>query len=173
MFDPSWDEGCKSCSFWIDNLDGIAVHLNHRDVSFVAISRAPHAAIEAYRKRMGWRVKWLSSFANDFNRDYHVTFTPEERESGRVYYNYATGSFPAPEGPGLSVFYRDDDGAIYHTYSAYSRGIDAVNGAYQILDLVPKGRDEAALSYSMEWLERHDSYERAPVMIAKGLSKPS
>ena len=173
MFDPSWDEGCKSCSFWIDNLDGIAIHLNHRDVSFVAISRAPFAAIEAYRRRMGWRVKWLSSFANDFNRDYNVTFTPDELEAGRANYNYAIGSFPAPEGPGVSVFYRDDDGAIYHTYSAYSRGIDAINGAYQILDLVPKGRDEAGLPYSMAWLERHDSYDRAPTIIARGLSKPS
>lgn len=171
MFDPTWDEGCKSCSFWIDNLDGVIVHLNHRDVSFVAISRAPYATLQAYRKRMGWRVKWLSSFRNDFNRDYHVTFTDAERESGQAYYNYATGPFPAPEGPGMSVFYRDDDGAIYHTYSAYSRGIDMMNGAYHVLDLVPKGRDEAGLSYSMEWLQRHDSYDPAPVMIAKGLSK--
>jgi predicted dithiol-disulfide oxidoreductase (DUF899 family) len=173
MFDPSWEEGCKSCSFWIDNLDGVIVHLAHRDVSFVAISRAPYATIQAYRRRMGWRVKWLSSFANDFNRDFHVTFTPEERESGQAYYNYATGPFPAPEGPGVSVFYRDDARAIYHTYSAYSRGIDMMNGAYQVLDLVPKGRDEAGLSYSMEWLERHDAYEPAPVMIGKGLSRRS
>jgi len=173
MFDPSWDEGCKSCSFWIDNLDGIAVHLNHRDVTFVAISRAPYESIQAYRKRMGWRVKWLSSFRNDFNRDYHVSFMPEERESGRAYYNYATGSFPAPEGPGISVFYKDDDGAIYHTYSTYARGLDMVNGAYHVLDLVPKGRDETGLSYSMEWLRRHDVYEPAPVVIAKGLSKRS
>jgi len=171
MFDPSWDEGCKSCSFWLDNLDGVPVHLNHRDVSFVAISRAPYATIHAYRKRMGWRVKWLSSLANDFNRDYHVTFTPEERESGRAYYNYANGSFPAPEGPGVSVFYRDDDGAIYHTYSTYGRGLDMVNGAYHVLDLVPKGRDEAGLSHTMEWLERHDAYDPPPVTIAKGLSK--
>lgn len=171
MFDPSWEEGCKSCSFWIDNLDGVIVHLAHRDVSFVAISRAPYATIQAYRKRMGWRVKWLSSLANDFNRDFHVTFTPEERESGQAYYNYATGSFPAPEGPGVSVFYRDTDGSIYHTYSAYSRGIDMINGAYHVLDLVPKGRGEGGLSYSMEWLERHDAYEPAPVMIGKRLSK--
>lgn len=170
MFDPSWDEGCKSCSFWIDNLDGIIVHLNHRDVTFVAISRAPYTTLQAYRKRMGWRVKWLSSFANDFNRDYHVTFTPEERESGQVYYNYATGSFPAPEGPGISVFFRDG-GAIYHTYSTYSRGLDMVNGAYHLLDLVPRGRDEAGLSYSMEWLQRHDAYDPQPVMIGQGLSK--
>jgi predicted dithiol-disulfide oxidoreductase (DUF899 family) len=169
MFDPSWEEGCKSCSFWIDNLDGVTVHLAHRDVSFVAISRAPYPTIQAYRKRMGWRVKWLSSFGNDFNRDYHVTFTPEEREGGRAYYNYAAGSFPAPEGPGVSVFYRDDDGAIYHTYSAYSRGLDMINGAYHVLDLVPKGRDEAGLSYSMEWLQRHDAYDPAPVVVRTGL----
>jgi predicted dithiol-disulfide oxidoreductase (DUF899 family) len=173
MFDPSWDEGCKSCSFWIDNLDGIIVHLAHRDVSLVAISRAPYETIQAYRKRMGWRIKWLSSFANDFNRDYQVTFTPEERESGRAYYNYATGPFPAPEGPGISAFYREPDGGIYHTYSAYARGLDMVNGAYHVLDLVPKGRDEAGLSYSMEWLQRHDAYDPPPVVIAQGLSKRS
>jgi len=172
MFDPSWEEGCKSCSFWIDNLDGIPVHLNHRDVTFVAISRAPFATLEAYHKRMGWRVKWLSSFRNDFNRDYHVTFTQEERESGQAYYNYTHGPFGVPEGPGISVFYRDDDGAIYHTYSAYARGLDMVNGAYHVLDLVPKGRDEARLSYSMEWLRHHDRYE-APFISAKGLSKRS
>jgi predicted dithiol-disulfide oxidoreductase (DUF899 family) len=174
MFDPSWDEGCKSCSFWIDNLDGIVVHLSHRDVSFVAISRAPYETIQAYRRRMGWRVKWLSSFANDFNRDYHVTFTPEEQASGHVYYNYTPAPRPGSEAPGISVFYRDTDGAIYHTYSAYGRGIEVVNAAYQVLDLVPKGRDEAGFSYPMEWLERHDAYERAPapVFIGKGLSKP-
>jgi predicted dithiol-disulfide oxidoreductase (DUF899 family) len=171
MFDPTWEEGCKSCSFWIDNLDGVIVHLNHRDVTFVAISRAPYATIQAYRKRMGWHVKWLSSSANDFNRDYHVTFTREEREKGQAYYNYATGSFPAPEGPGISVFYRDDDRVIYHTYSTYARGLDMVNGAYHVLDLVPKGRDEAGLSYSMEWLERHDAYEGTPIVIGRGLAK--
>jgi len=173
MFDPSWDEGCKSCSFWIDNLDGIVVHLNHRDVSFVAVSRARYETIQAYRERMGWRVKWLSSLANDFNRDYHVTFTDEERATHRAYYNYTTGSFPAPEAPGISVFYKDADGAVYHTYSAYSRGIDMVNGAYHVLDLVPKGRDEDGLPYHMDWLERHDSYDRSPtpVVIAKGPTK--
>ncbi len=167
MFDPSWDEGCKSCSFWIDNLDGIVIHLEHRDVSFVAISRASYATIEPYRKRMGWRVKWLSSFRNDFNRDYQVTSTAEESESGRVVYNYSPSS-GAGERPGLSVFYRDTDGAIYHTYSAYARGIEVVNAAYQMLDLVPKGRDEKGLAYPMEWVQRHDSYAPAPVMIGKG-----
>ena len=173
MFDPSWDEGCKSCSFWIDNFDGIIVHLAHRDVSLVAISSAPYETIQAYRKRMGWRVKWLSSFGNDFNHDYHVTFTDAERESGQAYYNYAPVPYRGPELPGISAFYRETDGAIYHTYSAYARGLDMVNGAYHVLDLTAKGRDEAGLSYSMEWLQRHDAYDPPPVMISPGLSKRS
>jgi predicted dithiol-disulfide oxidoreductase (DUF899 family) len=159
MFDPSWDEGCKSCSFWMDNFDGTAVHLSHRDVSLVLVSRAPIATLEAYRKRMGWDLPWVSSAHNDFNRDYHVSFTPEERDSGRAYYNYRDGSFPAPEAPGVSVFYKDDDGTIYHTYSCYARGLDMLNTAYHLLDLVPKGRDEAGLPSSMAWLRHHDRYE--------------
>jgi predicted dithiol-disulfide oxidoreductase (DUF899 family) len=172
MFDPSWEEGCKSCSFWMDNLDGIAIHLQHRDVTFVAISRAPYERLATYRRRMGWQVKWLSSFRNDFNHDYHVTSTPEEQQSGQANYNYTIAPGSGSERPGLSVFYRDDDGIIYHTYSAYARGIDGVNAAYQVLDLVPKGRDEKGLAYSMEWLERHDSYERTPVMIGALPKKP-
>jgi len=163
MFDPSWDEGCKSCSFWVDNFDGVVVHLNHRDVSFALVSRAPIATLQAYRQRMGWRVKWVSSLRTTFNRDYHVSFTPEERETRQAYYNYATGSFPAPEAPGVSVFHKDADSAIYHTYSCYSRGLDTLNGAYQLLDLVPKGRDEGGLSYTMEWLRHHDRYDERPV----------
>jgi predicted dithiol-disulfide oxidoreductase (DUF899 family) len=159
MFDPSWDEGCKSCSFWVDNFEGIVVHLNHRDVTLALVSRAPIAALEAYRKRMGWSIKWVSSFHTDFNRDFHVTFTPQELEAGQVYYNYSTGPFPVPEAPGISVFYRDTDGTIYHTYSCYSRGLDMLNGAYHLLDLVPKGRDEAGLPDSMAWLRHHDRYE--------------
>jgi len=164
MFDPSWDEGCKSCSFWVDNFDGIVVHLNHRDVSFALVSRAPIATLQAYRRRMGWRVKWVSSLHTTFNRDYHVSFTPEELETRQAYYNYATGSFPAPEAPGVSVFYKDADGAIYHTYSCYSRGLDTLNGAYQLLDLLPKGRDESGLSSTMEWLRHHDRYDKRPVV---------
>ncbi len=172
MFEPEWDEGCKSCSFWIDNLDGIAVHLKHRDVSFVAISRAPYERLAAYRQRMGWQVKWLSSSRTDFNHDYHVSFTPEEQKSGQASYNYTTGPVPgSSERPGISVFYRDADGTIYHTYSSYGRGIEIVNAAYQMLDLVPKGRDEKGFPYPMEWLQRHDSYEPAPVVIGRGSSK--
>lgn len=173
MFDPSWDEGCKSCSFWVDNFDGIVVHLNHRDTSFALVSRAPIATLEAYRRRMGWRVKWVSSLHTDFNRDYHVTFMPEELEKGQAYYNYATGPFPVAEGPGISVFHKDADGTVYHTYSCYSRGLDMLNGAYHLLDLVPKGRDEAGQSYTMEWLRHHDRYEDRPVIVASGLSRPS
>jgi len=172
MFDPSWDEGCKSCSFWVDNFDGIVVHLNHRDVSFALVSRAPIATLEAYKKRMGWSVRWVSSLHNDFNRDYHVSFTPEELQSGQAYYNYANGSFPVAEAPGISVFYKDADGAIYHTYSCYARGLDMLNGAYHLLDMVPRGRDEASLSHSMEWLRHHDRYEDRPLIPARGLSRP-
>jgi len=173
MFDPSWDEGCKSCSFWVDNFDGIVVHLNHRDTSFALVSRAPIATLEAYRRRMSWRVKWVSSLHTDFNRDYHVTFTPDELGKGQAYYNYATGPFPVAEGPGISVFHKDADGAVYHTYSCYARGLDMLNGAYHLLDLVPKGRDETGQSYTMEWLRHHDRYENRPVIVASGLSRSS
>ncbi len=161
MFHPSWDEGCKSCSFWADNFNSIIIHLNHRDVSMVAISHAPFAKLDAYRKRMGWSFKWMSALGNDFNRDYHVSFTPEEMTKGEMFYNFTMGKFPSEEGPGISVFYKDKGGNIFHTYSCYARGLDMLNGAYHYLDLVPKGRDEAGLSYSMEWLRRRDQYDDA------------
>ena len=158
MFGPDWEEGCKSCSFWADNYNGVSIHLAHRDVSLVAISRAPLDKLAAYKKRMGWDFKWVSSLGNEFNRDYHVSFTPEEMEKGDVYYNYRINKFPSDEAPGISIFYKDENGDIFHTYSCYSRGLDMMNGAYHYLDLVPKGRDETGLSYSMEWLYRHDQY---------------
>jgi predicted dithiol-disulfide oxidoreductase (DUF899 family) len=157
MFGPDWEEGCPSCSFWADNYNGIATHLKHRDVQLVAISRAPLAKLEAYKRRMGWSFKWVSSLGNDFNRDYHVSFTPEEQKT--AYYNFERQGFGTTEAPGISVFLKDDRGRIFHTYSCYARGLDAVNGAYQLLDLVPKGRDEAELPWSMAWLRRHDRYE--------------
>jgi predicted dithiol-disulfide oxidoreductase (DUF899 family) len=157
MFGPSWDEGCKSCSFWADNFDGIDVHLAHRDITFLAISRAPLAKLEAYKQRMGWSFKWVSSGGTDFNYDFGVSFDPETAKSGRANYNYRTEVRAEEEMPGISVFCRDEAGDIYHTYSTYSRGIDLVNGAYNWIDLTPKGRDEA--SGIMSWLRRHDQYQ--------------
>jgi predicted dithiol-disulfide oxidoreductase (DUF899 family) len=162
MFGPDWQEGCPSCSFWADNYNGITVHLKHRDVQLVAISRAPIAKLEAYRKRMGWSFTWVSSLGNTFNRDYHVSFTPEEQKD--AYYNYEPRGFGTTEAPGLSVFVKDEAGGVFHTYSTYARGLDALNGAYQhgayqLLDLVPKGRDEAGLAHPMAWVRRHDRYD--------------
>lgn len=159
MFPPSWSEGCPSCSFWADNFNGIIVHLNHRDVTMVAVSKAPIDKLEGYKKRMGWTFKWVSSLDTDFNRDYQVSFTPEEMQKGEMYYNYTASKFPMEEAPGISVFFQDTDGGIFHTYSSYSRGLDMLNGAYHYLDLVPKGRDEDNLSYHMAWLRRHDKYD--------------
>lgn len=159
MFGPDWDEGCPSCSFWADNFNGITVHLHHRDVTMVAISRAPFAQLEAYQKRMGWTFKWVSSYGTDFNRDFHVSFTSAEQDQGAVYYNYQMSPFPLSEAPGVSVFYQDETGASFHTYSCYARGLDMLNGAYHFLDLVPKGRDEAEFPHSMAWVRRHDQYD--------------
>ena len=159
MYHPSWKEGCPSCSFWADNFNGIIVHLNHRDVSMVAISKAPLKQLEAYKKRMSWDFKWLSSYDDDFNRDYNVSFTAEELAKGETYYNYKMGAFPSEEAPGVSVFYKDEHSDIFHTYSTYARGLDMLNGAYHYLDIVPKGRDEEGLPWTMAWLRRHDSYE--------------
>jgi len=158
MFGPEWQEGCKSCSFLADHIDGSVVHLAHRDVTFVVVSRAPLAKLEAFKKRMGWRFKWVSSFGNDFNRDYHVSFPNDEIASGKVYYNFEMQSFPSEEAPGASVFYKDGSGDIFHTYSAYARGLDMLVGAYNYLDLVPKGRDEVGLDYTMAWVRHHDRY---------------
>ena len=157
MLGPGWGEGCKSCSYLADHFDGANRHLPHRDVTFVVISRAPLSEIEAYQKRMGWRFKWLSSHDNEFNFDYYVSFTKEEEKANKVYYNYGTGEFMSDELPGLSVFYKDENGDIFHTYSTYARGLDILVGAYNFLDLVPKGRDENPDS-TMDWVRRHDEY---------------
>jgi predicted dithiol-disulfide oxidoreductase (DUF899 family) len=159
MFGPEWEQGCPSCSFWADNFNGIDIHLAHRDISFVVISRAPLEKLEAYRRRMGWSFKWVSSFGSDFNFDYHVSFTPEEIAKGEMDYNYRVERFPSSEAPGASAFAKDEDGRVYHTYSSYSRGVDMLNGAYHWMDIAPKGRDELGLPYSMAWLRRHDMYE--------------
>ncbi len=160
MLGPGWEQGCPSCSFLADHFDGALVHLAHRDVTLVAVSRAPLSEIERFRKRMGWRFKWLSSFGSDFNADYHVSFTEDEMAKGEVYYNYHMTRFPSEEGPGASVFYKDADGTIFHTYSAYARGLDILIGTYNYLDLVPKGRDEAELPWTMAWVRHHDRYDQ-------------
>jgi predicted dithiol-disulfide oxidoreductase (DUF899 family) len=159
MFGPGWEEGCTSCSFWADNFNGIPIHLNHRDVTFTAVSRAPFAEFDAYKKRMGWSFPWVSSHGSDFNRDYNVSFSAEELQEP-VFLNYEMRKLTPDEDewPGISVFFKDTKGAIFHTYSCYLRGIDMVNGAYQFLDLVPKGRDEDGLDFTMAWLRRHDEY---------------
>jgi predicted dithiol-disulfide oxidoreductase (DUF899 family) len=158
MFAPDWEEGCKQCSFWADNFNGIAVHLNHRDVAFTAVSRAPLAKINAYKERMGWSFPWVSSYGSDFNFDYCVSFTTEQIAEGRAYYNYAVRPIDVSDEQGISVFCKDENGEVFHTYSCHGRGIDMVNGAYQFLDLVPKGRDEDHFGFSMEWVRRHDQY---------------
>ena len=159
MFAPEWSEGCKHCSFWADNFNGLGIHLNHRDVSFVAISRAPLAKLEAFRKRMGWSFKWVSSGQNDFNYDYQASFTPQEVESGAAFFNYSKSDVGVTDREGVSVFYRDPSGAVFHTYSSYARGIDMLNTAYHYLDLVPKGRDEDGLEFTQAWVRYHDRYE--------------
>ncbi|CAN7343252.1 MULTISPECIES: thioredoxin family protein [Ensifer] len=158
MLGPDWQEGCKHCSFWADNFNGIPVHLNHRDVTFTAVSRAPLTQIEAYRKRLGWSFPWVSSFGSDFNFDYQASRTPEQLAKGEAYYNYKIQPSTVSEQVGISVFYRDDRNELFHTYSCYSRGVEMLNGAYHFLDLVPKGRDEDSLNYPMEWVRRCDQY---------------
>lgn len=158
MYGPDWAEGCPSCSFWADNFNGIVVHLTHRDITLVAISRAPLGKLEAYKKRMGWNFKWLSSYGTDFNHDYQVSFTPDEMEKGEVFYNFQRRKFPSEEAPGISVFYRNEQGEVFNTYSCYARGLDMLNGAYHYMDLAPKGRDEQGLPHTMAWLRRHDQY---------------
>ena len=159
MFDPSWEAGCRHCSFWADNFNEIIVHLNHRDVTMLAVSRAPYSKLAAYKKRMGWNFKWLSSTGSDFNFDYHVSFTPEELARKEAFYNFTRQKTPGSEAAGVSIFYKDPTGHVYHTYSAYARGIDMLNTAYHYLDLVSKGRDEAGHEGGTQfWVRRHDEY---------------
>jgi len=158
MFHPDWDEGCKSCSFWADSFDGAIAHLTARNVAFAVISRGPLDKLLAYRQRMGWSFPWLSSLGSSFNYDFEVSFTPEQMKGKSATYNYDDGADVGSEMPGVSVFRRDDDGAIYHTYSCFARGLDTLNPVYQLLDLVPKGRDEADLPYPMDWVRRNDDY---------------
>ena len=159
MFAPTWEEGCRSCSYLADHFDGMLPHLAHRDVSFAAISHAPLERLQAFQKRMGWRFPWYSSFTSDFNYDYHVSLSPEERGKKEIYYNYEMMEFRPEERPGLSAFFKDASGEIFHTYSTYARGLDILVGAYNFLDMAPKGRDEDSLNFSMAWVRHHDKYD--------------
>ncbi len=173
MFGPGWEEGCPSCSYLGDHFDGSLIHLAHRDVTLTAISRAPLPQIEAFKNRMGWRFPWASSFGSNFNYDYHVSFSKEERAGGKVYYNYDETDFPSDEGPGVSVFYKDNAGNVFHTYSTYGRGADILIGAYNFLDMAPKGRDEEGMKHSMSWVRHHDKYiDGELVDLAKPYSQP-
>jgi predicted dithiol-disulfide oxidoreductase (DUF899 family) len=156
MFGPDWDAGCPHCSFWADNFNPIIVHLNQRDVTMVAISRAPYRKIAEYKRRMGWSFKWLSSLDTDFNFDFQASFRPEDLKEGTVFYNFKHQKESSSEREGASVFFRDASGKIFHTYSTYARGIDLLNTAYNYVDLVPKGRDEG--DRSQFWVRRHDEY---------------
>ena len=173
MLGPGWEAGCPSCSYLADHFDGAVVHLSQRDVSFVVVSRAPLSEIEAFRRRMGWHFKWVSSFGSDFNPDYQVSFTAQEKAGGKDFYNYEfIESFPSEERPGASVFYKNAAGEIFHTYSTYGRGLDILIGTYHFLDLAPKGRDEDALAWSMAWVRHHDRYDGAVVDTKASYEEP-
>jgi predicted dithiol-disulfide oxidoreductase (DUF899 family) len=160
MLGPQWKEGCPGCSFLSDSVDGVLPHLEHHDVSYMAVSRAPLEKIEAFRKRMGWRFRWVSSHESDFNFDYHVSFTPEQIASGKGFYNFEEQEISGDEAPGHSVFYKDEAGDIFHTYSSYARGGEPFIGTYTHLDIAPKGRNE--VRNLGEWVKHHDRYEDAP-----------
>lgn len=161
MFAPGAEQGCPSCSFMADHVAAAQVHFNQRDLSFAAVSRAPIGDIERFRQRMGWPFTWVSSNGSDFNHDFHVSFTAQARAKGQgeVYYNFGMTAFPQDEAPGISAFVLDDDGQVFHTYSTYGRGVELMMGAYEFLDIAPRGRDEGGLPYTMAWVRHHDRYE--------------
>jgi len=160
MLGPGWTEGCVGCSFEVDHIEGALVHLEHHDVTYVAVSRAPLPEIEAFKRRMGWRFKWVSSYGSDFNYDFHVSFKPDDIEKGEVYYNYELREIGIEELSGRSVFYKDANGDLFHTYSSYGRGGDLMLGTYNILDLMPKGRNESGPNHNLtDWVRHHDRYD--------------
>ena len=161
MFAPDWDESCKSCSFWADGFERMIPHLAARDTTLVAVSRAALPKLEAFKARMGWTFDWFSCRGSDFNTDYAVSFTPEQIKSGAKVYNFGTSGFGVEEAPGISVFYRDEAGNVFHTYSCFARGLDMMNAAYHYLDLTPLGRHEEGLPYPMDWLRLRDRYQPA------------
>lgn len=168
MFGPGWKQGCPSCSYMADHNDGMTAHLAARDVTLVAVSRAPLDEIERFRRRMGWQFPWVSSNGSDFNYDFGVSFTPEALAKGEIHYNYGRWPYAHEEWPGVSVFYKDAAGQVFHTYSTYGRGVEVMMGTYRMLDLVPKGRDERDVEHKMEWVRHHDRYESAPAAQAGG-----
>lgn len=158
MFGPDWEQGCKACSFVCDHIDPARVHLEQRDVMLVAASSAPLSQLLPFKKRVGWKFNWVSSAGSEFNKDFHVTFSRDEMETGELYYNYQMQQFPVEEAPGASVFIRNGSGEIFHTYSCYARGLENLIGTYNYLDLVPRGRDEDGLPFPMDWVRHHDNY---------------
>jgi predicted dithiol-disulfide oxidoreductase (DUF899 family) len=173
MLGPGWEAGCPSCSLLADHFDGAVIHLAQRDVTFLVVSRAPLREIEKFKQRMGWKFKWVSSFGSDFNYDYQVSLSPEEKAKGTMTYNYEViEKFPSEERPGASAFFKDAAGNVFHTYSTYGRGLDILIGAYNFLDLAPKGRDEEGLAWSMAWVRHHDRYDGAAVDPAATYEQP-
>ena len=158
MFGPEWEEGCPSCSLIADHVDGALPHLAARGVAFAAVARAPYARLAAFRTRMGWRFPWFSSHGSDFNQDFHVSASPAERSAGTVDYNFQSSPFQVEDLPGMSAFARDASGRVFHTYSAYARGLESPIGTYAWLDLAPRGRDEDGLAFTMAWVRHHDRY---------------
>jgi predicted dithiol-disulfide oxidoreductase (DUF899 family) len=174
MLGPGWQEGCVGCSFEVDHIDGALLHLEHHDVSYVVVSRAPLPEIETFKKRMAWRFKWVSSYGSDFNYDFHVSFKPDEIETGEVYYNYEMRKVGIEELSGRSVFYKDTDGDIFHTYSSYARGGDLMLGTYNILDLMPKGRNETGPNHNLtDWVRHHDRYDEGGFVTPTGRCVPA
>jgi predicted dithiol-disulfide oxidoreductase (DUF899 family) len=172
MLGPGWEAGCPSCSLIADHFDGATIHLAQRDITLAVVSRAPLPEIEKFKARMGWKFKWLSSFGSDFNFDYHVSKPLNEKPGGQVEYNYEMTTFPSEERPGASVFAKNPAGEVFHTYSTYGRGLDILIGAYNLIDLVPKGRDEDGLKFSMAWVRHHDRYDGAPVDTKASYQQP-
>src|SRR5882724_3174415 len=166
MFAPEWNEGCKSCSFWADGFERMIPHLAARDTTLAAVSRAPLSKLLPFKTRMGWTFDWVSSADSDFNYDYAVSFTPDDVKSGAKVYNFGTSGFGIEDAPGISVFYRDEAGDIFHTYSCFARGLDMMNAAYHYLDLTPLGRHEEGLPYPMDWVRLRDQYQPAPAGAA-------